>query len=106
MPNYKTACFISAALLILALADLPYGFYTFLRLVVCGTAAFGAFAAYVTDRGAWVIVLGLLALLFNPVFPVYLDRGTWAFMDIITAVALVISAYQIPPLETNEEKNK
>lgn len=106
MINYKTACFISAALLILALADLPYGFYTFLRLVVCGTAAFGAFAAYVTDRGAWVVVLGLFAILFNPVFPVYLGREVWAFIDIITAAALVISAYQIPPLETNGAKSE
>jgi hypothetical protein len=105
MINYRTACFISAALLILALADLPYGFYTFLRIVVCGTAAFGAFAAYTTDRGAWVVVLGLLALLFNPIFPIYLDREAWAFIDIITAAALVFSAYQIPPHETSGDNS-
>ena len=72
--SYKSACFVSAALLLLALADLPYGFYTFLRIVVSGTAAFGAFSAHSVGQSGWMIALGFVALLFNPVFPIYFGK--------------------------------
>jgi hypothetical protein len=75
---------IPIALLLIATARLPYGYYTFTRVVVCGFGAFFAFAGWEGGSAArvWSVVLALLAVLFNPIFPIYLHRGTWFYLDI------------------------
>lgn len=93
--RYRTLALGSAGLLIVALADLPYGFYTFLRLVVCGVAVLGAVKAHANDRGGWTLVLAGIALLFNPVIPVYLDRGTWAILDVASAGIMGASGFTL-----------
>lgn len=93
--QYKPLALVSAALLVVALADLPYGFYTVLRLIVCGTAAYGAWMASETDRTFWTFLLGGIALLFNPVVPVYLDRSVWAVLDLGSAAVLGRSAFRL-----------
>ena len=81
-----------AAALLIAILPLPYGYYTLLRLVVCGATAFIAYQAY-GERGhvsGWVVVFGILALLFNPLIPVQLNRELWAPIDIGAAVIMLI----------------
>lgn len=39
-------------------------------------------------RTVWVIVLGILALLFNPLIPVHLTRALWAPIDLASAALL------------------
>jgi len=74
---------IPAAMLIIALAPLPYGYYTLLRIVVCGAAAFLAWQTYTLEGQitGWVVLLGLIAALFNPIFPVHLTRDIWRIID-------------------------
>jgi hypothetical protein len=70
---------------------LPYGYYTFLRLVVCGSAALAAFESWQeggTLRAATVLMI-LVAILFNPIIPIYLKRQTWFYLDICTAIVFV-----------------
>lgn len=78
---------ILAALLVVAILPLPYGYYTFLRLVVTIAAAAAAYVDYQSSRSLnWrVIVMGLVALLFNPVVTVALSRSTWLPIDLLTA---------------------
>lgn len=75
---------VPAALLLLALLSLPYGYYTFLRLVVCLSAGFIAYWTW--SRGVlWGVAFVAFALLFNPLVPVYLDRETWTPIDVSAA---------------------
>ena len=76
---------IPAAMLLAALLHLPYGYYTLLRLVVCLTAAIVAFQSWPKNQ-AWAIAFGLVALLFNPLIIVALDRETWAPIDVGVAM--------------------
>jgi hypothetical protein len=80
---------IPIALLVLATAKMPYGYYTVTRIVVCGFAALFAFVAW--KGGAvsrvWSAIFGLLAVLFNPFIPIYLSRGTWFYFDLLAAAA-------------------
>jgi hypothetical protein len=80
---------IPVALLLLAAGRMPYGYYTFTRIVVCG---FGAFIAVIGwDRSSlrvWSVLFGLLAILFNPIVPIHLSRGTWPYLDIGAAIIL------------------
>jgi hypothetical protein len=82
---------IAAAMLLAALARHRYDYYTLLRWVVCGVAAFAAFRAGTFNKGGWVLALAIVALVFNPVVPVHLTRETWAFIDVGTAVLLAAS---------------
>ena len=97
---FKTVALVAAALCVFALADLPYGYYTFLRIVVCGAAGYGALLAIGTKQSGWAIILGLLAVVFNPVVPVHLDRDTWAVVDLVTAATLSVAAFRIEPLNS------
>jgi hypothetical protein len=80
---------IPAAMLVLALLQLPYGYYTLLRLVVCLTAAIIAFQSWPKHQ-AWAIAFGFVALLFNPLIIVALDRGTWAPIDVAVAAMYLL----------------
>lgn len=84
--NYKRMkafLFICSGLLFIALAELPIGFYTILRIAVtvCGVPVI--VREYKGDFSFWIIAFGLLVIVFNPIFPVYLhDRTAWAPIDI------------------------
>lgn len=92
---YKIAAYGSAALLLLAVGDWPYGFYTFLRIAVCITAVFGAVQAFSTDQAGWGVTLAAIAILFNPVIPVYLSQATWAPIDVVCAGLVGTSPHYI-----------
>jgi hypothetical protein len=82
---------IPIALLFMATGRMPYGYYTFTRIVVCG---FGAFFAFLAWEGGpvsrlWSGIFGLLAVLFNPVLPIYLSRGSWFYFDLLAAALFV-----------------
>ena len=85
------AWIVPAAALLLALLPLPYGFYTLLRLIVCGVAILLCYQEYLTFNSvtSWAVFFSVTALLFNPVFPIHLTREVWAPLDFVSAVALV-----------------
>lgn len=92
----KTLLLISAGLLFLSLAPLPIGFYTLLRIVI----TIGAVAVIIQeiDNGlnTWVIIFGLIAILFNPIIPVYLgDKDVWVPIDIIAGILFSIKAFNL-----------
>src|SRR5271165_5275592 len=67
----------------------PYGFYTFLRLFVCGTSVCLAFVAYTAKDKFWLWLMGGLAVLFNPLVPIHLPRSAWQFFDALSAMLLL-----------------
>ena len=67
-------------------------FYTLLRWVCCAAFAYSAIAAFQMKRAAWTWIFGVLAVLFNPLAPVYLQRATWQIIDWATIGLLVIAA--------------
>lgn len=85
---------IPAIFLFLALLDgWPYGFFTLLRFIVFTATAYIAYIVYDQQRDGWVWSFGLIAVLFNPFIPVYLDRNTWVIIDLFVALFLVASTF-------------
>lgn len=92
--GFKIARVISVILLLWALDRHPYGYYTLLRFVVCGVSAYGAyFSSEIIIRKGWAWIFGIIAILFNPIIPIHLDRGTWAVIDVIVAAVFSISIF-------------
>lgn len=84
----------AAALLLLALGDWPYGYYQLLRVVVCGVGIYGFYTAYRGGRQqVWLWLFGTIAVLWNPVFPIYLERAVWSVLDVVGAAALGVSVW-------------
>ena len=83
-----------AGMLLLAIVDLPYEYYTILRFVVCIAAAFNAYVSYESDKQTWTWIFGAIAILFNPIRPIYLDKVVWVIIDAIVAFIFLFSMRQ------------
>jgi hypothetical protein len=81
----------AAILLVVALGDHPYGYFTFLRWSVSVAAIVVAWVAWSsrTQPATWLFVG--IAILFNPIAPVYMSRDNWSAIDIVAAVCFLAS---------------
>lgn len=82
---------VAAVLLLIALATLPLGYYTFMRWGVTIAAIAMCTMAYKGNQSAWLFVLIPIAILFNPISPVYMRRQAWAPFDVIAAMVLLLA---------------
>lgn len=80
----------SAALLLFALAPLPYGYYVLLRLVATVVFAWAAYVSATRKHRILPWLYGFLALLFNPFVKVFLPKDLWAVID-VAAVAILLT---------------
>ncbi len=94
---------IAAAMLLGALADLPYGYYQLLRFVVCGVSVYVAYMAYKWQKIWATWLFGFIALLFNPLIPIHLSREIWQPIDLICALLFVAVAFILK--KPTEEKH-
>jgi hypothetical protein len=97
-PAYRAVfTFVPLVLLLLAcMARWPYGFYIFLRFVVCASAIYMAVFAYVIRNQFWIWMMVGIAILFNPLVPIYLSRSEWGPIDMITAMVFAASIFKLP----------
>ncbi|WP_394369783.1 DUF6804 family protein [Candidatus Kaistella beijingensis] len=73
--------------------SLPYGFYTFLRLAVSTSSIIFIFKNQKNGIDFWNIIFGIMLLLFNPLFPVYLHQKTaWIIIDFIAGTVFLAKA--------------
>jgi len=77
-----------ASLLFVAVVQLPIGYYTFLRITVTLVATLIlAHQWRIKGLSVWVILFGAIAILFNPVQPIYLHNKTiWTVIDVVTGL--------------------
>lgn len=87
----QTISIIAANLLIIGCFRLPIGYYTFLRIAVCLVAVILLFYPKSESITYRHIVNGLVAILFNPVIPIYLHSKTaWVVIDAAVAVWFIV----------------
>lgn len=87
----KNSLFLfSGAALLLAVADLPYGYYQFLRIFIFGVSVYAAHKCYLNNKIKWMWVFGVIAVIFNPFLRIHLDKETWQIIDIVTAVIQLV----------------
>ena len=81
----------AAILLLVGLGHHPYGYYTFLRWAVTIAAVVVAAVSW-KSTSQWVTwPFVAIAVLFNPLAPVYMSRHSWRPIDVIAAVAFFVS---------------
>jgi len=74
-----------------AIAEWPYGYYILLRWITCITSILISFQAFEKNIDWAKVVFIVIAILFNPLAPIYLSRSTWIPIDIITAILFMFA---------------
>ena len=80
---------IIAAMMLLCLAPMPYGYFQLVRFL--STLVFGVMAfRYYQEQKEWLAyTCGTLALLFQPFYKIALGRTVWNVVDVIVAIGLI-----------------
>ena len=93
MKNRFIKYFIILTILMLfgAIAEWPYGYYTLLRWITCIASILVALQAFEKNIDWAKVVFIVIAILFNPLAPIYLSRSTWIPLDIITAILFIFA---------------
>ncbi len=92
----RTIKILLAILFFLCLADMPYGFYQFVRFAGLIGFAILAYQANQQGRQTEMIIYGGLALLFQPFFKIALGRQMWNIVDLVVGIGLLISIFMKP----------
>jgi hypothetical protein len=75
---------------LIALANLPYGYYQLLRIVVSGSAMWIAYSFHRHSSIIGAFVFGAIAIIFNPIAKIHMEREVHSVVNVLTALALVI----------------
>lgn len=85
---------VIAVLLLLCLADMPYGFYTLVRFVAAAVFAYFAYDSFKTKENGKGFLFVALALLFQPFLKIALGRTMWNVVDVVIAFFLILLVYK------------
>ena len=92
----KGLLLICAGLLFLGMLGLPIGYYTLLRIAVTIGASSVVITEFENGLNFWTISFGIIAILLNPLIPVYLnDKSAWMVIDLICGVLFVIKSFTL-----------
>lgn len=98
---------IAVLILSVAVIDPPYtssGYYDFLRLIITVVAGYSAYRAWQKGMVAWLWIFIAIALLYNPVFRVELERDQWSIFNCISGVIVAIFPWRIALLKSTQIK--
>jgi len=74
------------ALLIAVIPVWPYFFYQFLKLAIFGASAFSVYLYHKEKNKQWMIIMVIIAIIFNPINPLYFGHFLWSIVDLIVAL--------------------
>ena len=117
----KQVYLILAAMMLICLAPMPYGYFQLVRFVAMVVLGVMAYQYYMRHKTVATVIFVVLAVLFQPIYKIALGRVTWNVIDVAVAALLVglfvlekrlekkttVSYQQLPPedqtiLEDNE----
>lgn len=91
-PTWLALVVITAS--VAALADWPYGYYQLLRIAVTGYAIWIAWWLSKADKENVMWIFIFIAVAFNPVIKISMERATHEILNIITAIAMAVEMFK------------
>jgi len=82
---------IPVVFVLVATSRVPYGYYTLTKLVVCSASLLLACAKWGDGylHRIWPVLFGLIAVLYNPIVSIHLNKGGWFYLDLATAAVFI-----------------
>jgi hypothetical protein len=68
----------------------PSWYFTMLRILVSGALTVLAVTAFTNEFTRWASVLGVAAVVYNPLIPLHLGRAIWQPVNVVTIVLIVL----------------
>lgn len=94
--NMKYLLSFCVILLLLGIGNLHIGYYTFVRIIVTIGAVCVIINEPIKDLNFWRVSFGIIAVIFNPIIPIYLyDKSIWIPIDIIIAIMFIIKLLKL-----------
>ena len=86
---------VIAGILFISIAELPYGFYTFMRIAVSILSIIYIVFAYAVEEKFSLMLIPniIITVLWNPILPIYLDKESWVMIDAIAGICEVVVAF-------------
>lgn len=85
---------LCACALLLGIADLPIEYYTFLRIGITIGAMVVIFSELKNGFNFWILAFGVIAIIFNPLVPIYLlQKEVWIPLDILASILFLVKAF-------------
>lgn len=75
---------IVIAVAVALIPSLPYGYYSVMRWIVCASCAWIALMSYRKGYEEWAWCWGVIAGIYNPIFPVHANREVWSVVNVVT----------------------
>jgi hypothetical protein len=94
-------------LLFFAAAPMPYGFYSFTKIVVCGLLGLLSYKNFnfLNEKNTiWPWFFLFLAILFNPFIPIPMGKEVWMVVDTVLGVFFLFLAYKAKKPEWQRQK--
>lgn len=82
---------VAMVMLLGALLTFPFVYYQLMNWIVVGAALVTVQQSYQRNNHFFVWLFALVAVVFNPLAPLYLSANVWHIVDITTAVLFLLS---------------
>lgn len=86
----KQVYLLLAAMLLLCLAPMPYGYFMLVRFVMMVACGWMAYQYYQRQKTVATWIFGILAMLFQPMYKIAFGRTVWNIVDVIVAIFLIV----------------
>lgn len=91
----KLASIVCGVLLLAGIANLPIGYYSFLRIAVTLCAIVIMITKAKEVHPFWQVLFGIIAIVFNPVIPVYLyQKSLWIPIDASAGATFLLYGFK------------
>lgn len=106
LSDLKIPYLLVIALSLIALAPMPYGYYKLLKILVMGCATLTAYLKHQGhDKGFMFWLCVFIAILFNPIIPIHLNREVWMILNVVTAISFCFLWFKVLNEDESNEKN-
>ena len=78
-----------AALLLLCLVKMPYGYYNIIRLIATSVFVYMTYVYTEKKKLGLMVTFGALVLLFQPFVKIAIGRTMWNIVDVAVAILLI-----------------
>ena len=97
---------VTILMLFAGIGSLPYWYYTALRIVVSAVSIYAIIFAYYRQRNLLIPPFAVIAVLFNPVFPLSLSHNLWLVIDVASGVLFIVSTLVLRKPKQAESINR
>lgn len=90
---YKWPVVVGIISLVITLFPVAYGIYNLNRIIITAIAIYYAYYIYIVvkKQDFWFWCLVFIAILFNPIIPIYLGvKALWGFIDLIIIIFFIV----------------